>query len=43
MRSSVAIAFAVAIGLRYGMISTETPTPMRLVWAAMKDIDTNGS
>jgi hypothetical protein len=43
MRSSVAIAFAVAIGLRYGMISTETPTPMRLVCAAMNDIDTNGS
>src|SRR5215471_7793403 len=41
MRSSVASAFAVATGLRYGMISTETPTPMRVVCAAMNDIATN--
>ena len=38
-----ASAFAVAIGLRYGMIITETPTPMRVVCAAMNDIATNGS
>jgi len=30
-------------GLRYGMISTETPTPMRVVCAAMNDSATNGS
>jgi len=41
MRSSVASAFAVATGLRYGMISTETPTPMRVVCAAINDIATN--
>ena len=43
IRSSVASAFAVATGLRYGMISTETPTPIRLACAAMNDIATNGS
>jgi len=29
--------------LRHGMIITETPTPMRVVCAAMNDIATNGS
>jgi len=43
IRSTVAKLLAVATGLRYGIISTETPTPMRLVCATINDIATNGS
>src|SRR5208283_3227017 len=35
IRSIVAKLLAVATGLRYGIISTETPTPMRVVCAAI--------
>jgi hypothetical protein len=43
IRSIVAKLLAVATGFRYGIISTETPTPMRIVCAAINDIATNGS
>jgi hypothetical protein len=43
IRSIVAKLLAVATGFRYGIISTETPTPMRVVCAAINDIATNGS
>jgi len=43
LRSIVAKLLAVVTGLRYGIISTETPTPMRVVCAAINDIATNGS
>src|SRR5437763_16751578 len=43
IRSIVAKLLAVATGLRYGIISTETPIPMRVVWAAINDIAMNGS
>src|SRR6516225_11763333 len=41
--SIVAKLLAVATGLRYGIISTETPTPIWVVCAAINDIATNGS
>ena len=43
IRSIVAKLLAVATGFRDGIISTETPTPMRGVCAAINDIATNGS
>ena len=42
IRSSVAKLFAVTIGLRYGMISTDMPKRMRLVFAATSKSATSG-
>jgi hypothetical protein len=41
--SIVASILAVATGLRYGTINTDTPSPMRVVFAAINDSATNGS